>query len=208
MANEYKIPEHEMDELNTIIGNQGGVIPSKVSDALAAMQKAYAEDDEQEAKKQFNIAVEANKLNGAAWDNVQKWHNDMKNEYKVEDGNGGNGGGTVPPTGDVVELPGKLMGTGVNTDLMMNPGVKYTIQLGEDVDNCGFANGGRKCYAGMGGAPGKHDENYSETNDQATCTLMPRGGNGKWLTFWIDQGPAEGRYSANKYASTATQQQK
>jgi hypothetical protein len=55
----------------------------------------------------------------------------------------------------------------------------------------------------MGENAGDYDENYSETADQATCTVIPRGGRGMWLTFWVEQGPAEGRYSANKYLITA-----
>ena len=92
----YKVPDHKLEELNEIVGQQGGVIPSQVSDALAAMQIAAAAGNEAEYKKQLNLAIEANKLNGAAWTNVQEWHDEVENEYAMEDDGDKDDGGGLP----------------------------------------------------------------------------------------------------------------
>lgn len=81
---EYLIHQEKMDELNAIIGQQGGPATSAVSDALAAGDTAKA--------------VEANKIDGQAWANLQKWHDDRINEDQYGDP-GGQPGGNQPLPG-------------------------------------------------------------------------------------------------------------
>ena len=77
---EYHANEHQMHSLNVIVGQKGGVIPSEVSNALAAYQVADAANDQAAMDKAFNDAVEANKKNGAAWSDVQDWHDEIRHQ--------------------------------------------------------------------------------------------------------------------------------
>jgi hypothetical protein len=117
---EYKVSEAKLHELNMIVGNQGGVIPTQVSNALAAMQAAVAAGDTAEAKKQFYVAVEANQLNGFAWSNVQNWHDDVKRS-------GSDGTGTSPT--DPGGVPGATIPPGV-TECTPSAGVNGGSNLG------------------------------------------------------------------------------
>jgi hypothetical protein len=106
----YLIHQENMDELNAIVGQQGGPIPSKVSDALAEVQIAIAEGNDDKANAALNKAIEANKLSGAAWDNVQEWHDDRINEDQYEGDDGGKDpGGELPaiPSNAIQMFPGK-----------------------------------------------------------------------------------------------------
>jgi hypothetical protein len=77
---EYKSSTPQADQLNMIIGQKGGVIPSIVSQALSAMQKAQATHDQAAYDKAFAAAVAANGKCGAAWGEVQAWHNTIKTQ--------------------------------------------------------------------------------------------------------------------------------
>ena len=98
---EYLIHQEKMDELNAIIGQQGGPATSAASDAMAATQIALAAGDTAKATQEMNKAIEANKLDGKAWSNVQKWHDNRINEDQYGEsgpGSGGQGGaGGIPP---------------------------------------------------------------------------------------------------------------
>jgi hypothetical protein len=105
----YKVTQSQLDQLNKIVGEQGGTIPSEVSDALAALQAATAKGDKAGAKKAFDDAVKANQKNGTAWGAVQSWHN-MISTQPIQDGapgsDGDEGAGAGPgnsttPTGDI-----------------------------------------------------------------------------------------------------------
>jgi hypothetical protein len=98
---EYLIHQEKMNELNAIIGQQGGPATSAASDAMAATQIALAAGDTAKATQEMNKAIEANKIDGKAWSNVQKWHNNRINEDQYggdsPDPGGNTGGGGIPP---------------------------------------------------------------------------------------------------------------
>jgi hypothetical protein len=188
----YEVSEDKLQELNVIVGEKGGTIPSKVSDALAALEVATASGDKKEAKKQFTIAVEANKLNGAAWSDVQTWHDDVKE---------GDDTGPVdppgPPAGAIQETP-VLMGDGFyhlpdlkprtgNHTFPMEVGKTYTFRLAADGFNTSYSRpGGSPCQCAWGPSAGSMANPQGGGNGTA-ISLGPLPA-GNWFTFWLGAG--------------------
>lgn len=84
---DYTVSDAKLQELNVMI-DQGGHIPSAVSDALADAQIAQAQGNDAALTRSLNRAIAANIQSGKAWSNVQNWHDSVK-----DSGNGG----TTPP---------------------------------------------------------------------------------------------------------------
>lgn len=95
----YTVSAPKLEELNKIVGQKGGTIPTEVSNALAALQPAIVKGDKAAAQKAFDEAVAANIKNGEAWSSVQAWHDDVKKS-------GASTGGVSPPaTGESTPPP-------------------------------------------------------------------------------------------------------
>ena len=108
----YSVSPAKLQELNVIVGQQGGTIPTEVSNALAATQTAIAAGDTAGATQHLNEAIAANKKNGAAWSHVQRWHNDVRDGPLCQFGPPG-------PTG-----PGPTGGTGSPPPVSVPPGLQ------------------------------------------------------------------------------------
>jgi hypothetical protein len=79
----YPVTPAALEVLNYIIGNIGGPVAGKVSDALGKMQAAYAAGNGIEAKRQFDIAVQENIAGNQAWQLAQFWHDSVKKLKQV-----------------------------------------------------------------------------------------------------------------------------
>lgn len=75
---DYTVSDTKLQDLNVIVGEKGGVIPSEVSEALRKAQISAASGAQVTLQANLNEAIEANKKNGAAWSDVQSWHDSVK----------------------------------------------------------------------------------------------------------------------------------
>jgi hypothetical protein len=185
--NHYVTPQ-QLDSLNWIVGNVGGAIPSEVSNALAAMQVAKAAGDNAEYDKQFNIAVEANKKNGAAWGYVQSFHDQVENQEikpnePIPD--------PVEPGPPITLTPPLAPNHTYQPDwTAVDPNQVVSIQVtGDSFISSAEKSGGRPVWGTVGNAPAAipfpNDPNITAWGTGATSKRLPIKP-GQWYSTYFE----------------------
>lgn len=168
----YTVTDTQLQELNVLI-NEGGQIPSAVNAATGKTAEFLDQNKVPEAKASNLKASQENDKSGAAWSNVQAWHDAVKGqEPPVE----------PPAPGTVIEVPAPQAAGNLTIEQMF-AGVLYTYQLGFDATNTSYSRPGGWCEISWGSSPGNRD-----TGGQAgigTAIIFGTVPKGSWVTMYV-----------------------